>query len=334
MYYCESTEAEKSYVRATYHIKNGSLRGTERQVRYATPYVVMRQVNWIPTIANQGIGIESDTNNIYHNIDSSYKNTYFVRYDTNGANSTYRLYELSQLKRSYTTYQITNNLMDMKSVNKTQEVIDNALGISSMRSDTWSNTTSSKLSSGFKALDLLKITKADNIRSSVNTAGVVYPYGALTSYDTNYATNQDGLKFSIYPFIRTTNSKTGKTYETTRDTSKLANKRLDLTIDATDPIITADSNIKTKSDTYGQWTESDGYMDINLVDKASNPKATKKTLTFKFKDDVSGVNSPDADNTDWIKTSKDNVQVTLKRVDNEPKTIFDSNAITSMITNM
>lgn len=54
MYYCESTEAEKSYVRATYHIKNGSLRGTERQVRYATPYVVMRQVNWIPTIANQG----------------------------------------------------------------------------------------------------------------------------------------------------------------------------------------------------------------------------------------------------------------------------------------
>lgn len=329
MYYCESTEAEKSYVRATYHIKNGSLRGTERQVRYATPYVVMRQVNWIPTIANQGIGIESDTNNIYHNIDSSYKNTYFVRYDTNGANSTYRLYELSQLKRSYTTYQITNNLMDMKSVNKTQEVIDNALGISSMRSDTWSNTTSSKLSSGFKALDLLKITKADNIRSSVNTAGVVYPYGALTSYDTNYATNQDGLKFSIYPFIRTTNSKTGKTYETTRDTSKLANKRLDLTIDATDPIITADSNIKTKSDTYGQWTESDGYMDINLVDKASNPKATKKTLTFKFKDDVSGVNSPDADNTDWIKTSKDNVQVTLKRVDNEPKTIFDSNAITS-----
>lgn len=182
--------------------------------------------------------------------------------------------------------------MDMQSVNKTQEVIDNALGISSMRSDTWSNTTSSKLSSGFKALDLLKITKADNIRSSVNTAGVVYPYGALTSYDTNYATNQDGLKVSIYPFVRTTNSKTGKTYETTRDTSKLANKRLDLTIDATDPIITADSNIKTKSDTYGEWTESDGYMDINLVNKATNPTATAKELTFKFKDDVSGVNSP------------------------------------------
>ena len=327
MYYCENQAAEQSYVKATYHIKNGRVRGTERQVRYATPYVVMRQVNWIPT--THQVGIESDTNNIYHNIDSSYKNTYFVRYDTKGANSTFRLYELSQLKRSYTTYQITNNIMDMKSVNKTQEVIDNALGISSMRSDTWSNTTSSKLSSGFKALDLLKVSKADNIRGKVNTSGYEYPYGALTTYDTDYATNQDGLKFSIYPFVRTTNSKQNKTFETTRDTSKLANNRLDLTIDATDPIITADSNIKTKSDTYGQWTESDGYMDINLVDKASNPKATKKTLTFKFKDDVSGVNSPDADNTDWIKTSKDNVQVTLKRVDNEPKTIFDSNAITS-----
>lgn len=327
MYYCENQAAEQSYVKATYHIKNGRVRGTERQVHYATPYVVMRQVNWIPT--THQVGIESDTNNIYHNIDSSYKNTYFVRYDTKGANSTFRLYELSQLDKSYTTYQITNNIMDMQSVNKTQEVIDNALGISSMRSDTWSNTTSSKLSSGFKALDLLKITKADNIRSSVNTAGVVYPYGALTSYDTNYATNQDGLKFSIYPFVRTTNSKTGKTYETTRDTSKLANKRLDLTIDATDPIITADSNIKTKSDTYGEWTESDGYMDINLVNKATNPTATTKELTFKFKDDVSGVNSPYATSEDWINTSRDNVQVILKRVDNEPKTIFDSNATTS-----
>ena len=287
----------------------------------------MRQVNWIPTVHQ--VGIESDTNNIYHNIDSSYTNTYFVRYDTKGANSTFRLYELSQLSRSYSYYQITNNIMDMKSVNKTQEVIDNSLGIGIMNSINWSNTTSSKLSSGFKALDLLKVSAADNVRSSNTKNGVVYPYGSLTSYDTDYATNQDGLKLSIYPFVRTTNSKQDKTFETTRDTSKLADKRLDLTIDATDPIITADSNIKTKSDTYGQWTESDGYMDINLVDKASNPTATTKTLTFKFKDDVSGVNSPDADNTDWIKTSKDNVQVTLKRVDNEPKTIFDSNDTTS-----
>ena len=262
MYYCENTEAEKSYVRATYHIKNGSLRGTERQVRYATPYLVIRQVNWIPTV--QQVGIESDTNNIYHNIDSSYKNTYFVRYDTKGNNSLFKIYELSQLSRSYATYQITNNLMDMQSANKTQEVIDNALGISATRSSSWSNTTSSKLSSGFKALDLLKVSKADNIRSSVTTNGVIYPYGALTAYDTNYATNQDGLKLSIYPFVRTTNSKTGKTYETTRNTSTLADKRLDLTIDATDPIITADSNIKTKSDTYGEWTEKAGRKSLLL----------------------------------------------------------------------
>ena len=89
---------------------------TNRKIHNATPYVVMRQVNWIPTV--QQVGIESDTNNIYHNIDSSYKNTYFVRYDTKGANSTFRLYELSQLKRSYSYYQITDNIMDMQSVNK------------------------------------------------------------------------------------------------------------------------------------------------------------------------------------------------------------------------
>lgn len=325
-YYCSSTDASRAYVWVSYKMSAGTLINTSRKIHNATPYVVMRQVNWIPTIANQGIGIESDTNNIYHNIDSSYNNTYFVRYDTKGTNSTFRLYELSQLKRSYSYYQITDNIMDMKSVKNTQEVIDNALGISSMRNSSWSNTTNNKLSSGFKALDLLKVSKADNIRGSVTTAGVIYPYGSLTSYDTDYATNQDGLKFSVYPFVRTTNSKQNKTFETTRDTSKLANKRLDLTIDATDPIITADSNIKTKSDTYGNWTESDGYMDINLVNKATNPTAATKELTFKFKDDVSGVNSPYADNTDWIKTSRDNVQVTLKRVDNEPITIFDSNA--------
>jgi uncharacterized repeat protein (TIGR02543 family) len=326
-YYCSSADASKSYVWVSYKINSGKLVNTNRKIHNATPYVVMRQVNWIPTV--QQVGIESDTNNIYHNIDSSYKNTYFVRYDTKGANSTFRLYELSQLKRSYSYYQITDNIMDMQSVNKTQEVIDNALGISSMRSDTWSNTTSSKLSSGFKALDLLKVSKADNIRGSVTTEGVIYPYGSLTTYDTDYATNQDGLKFSVYPFVRTTNSKQNKTFETTRNTSTLADKRLDLTIDATDPIITADNRIQTSSKEYGDWTESDGYMDINLVNKIANPTTAIKELTFKFKDEVSGVNSPDATNKDWIEKSRDNVQVTLKRVDNEPKTIFDSNDTTS-----
>lgn len=322
MYYCESVNTEKSYVRATYNIKNGRIRGTQRHVHYATPYLVMRQVNWIPS--TQQIGITSDTNNIYRNIDSNYQNTYFVRYDTKGADSLFNLYELSQLKRSYSYYQITNNLMDMKSVDKTQEVIDNALGISQDRSNTWSNTTSSKLSNGFRAVDLLKVSSADNVRGSVTTAGYIYPYGSLTTYDTDYATNQDGLKFSVYPFVRTTNSKQNKTFETTRDTSKLANQRLDLTIDATDPIITADSNIKTKSSTYGEWTDSDGYIDINLVNNSTNPVAATKTLTFKFRDDVSGVNSPLATNEDWINTSSDNIKVKLERVDNDPVTIFDS----------
>lgn len=229
-YYCSSTDASKAYVWVSYKINSGKLVNTSRKIHNATPYVVMRQVNWIPT--SHQIGIQSDTNNIYRNIDSSYNNTYFVRYDTKGANSLFKIYERSQLSRSYSYYQITNNIMDMQSVNKTQEVIDNALGISSMRSNTWSNTTSSKLSSGFKALDLLKVSEADNVRGSHTNNGVVYPYGSLTTYDTDYATNQDGLKFSVYPFIRTTNSKQNKTFETTRNTSTLANKRLDLTIDA------------------------------------------------------------------------------------------------------
>ena len=266
-YYCSSSNASRAYVWVSYKINSGKLVNTSRKLHNATPYVVMRQVNWIPTVHQ--VGIESDTNNIYHNIDSSYKNTYFVRYDTKGVNSLFKIYELSQLSRSYSYYQITNNIMDMKSVNKTQEVIDNSLGIGIMNSINWKNTTSSKLSSGFKALDLLKVSAANNVRSSNTNNGVVYPYGSLTSYDTDYATNQDGLKLSIYPFVRTTNSKQDKTFETTRDTSKLVDKRLDLTIDATDPIITADSNIKTKSDTYGAWTESDGYMDINLTYCAS-----------------------------------------------------------------
>lgn len=339
MYYCESKDAEKSYVKASYTIYNGSIRGTQRIVHYATPYVVMRQVNWIPTVSlNYGIGIESDTNNIYRDMSSDYQNTYFVKYDTKGTDSTFRLFELSQIRRSYSTYQITDNLMDMRTAAKNQEVIDNFLAINSTRGSAWSDTTAAKLSSGFKIGELLKVVKADNIRSSVTTNGVIYKTAALTSYDTVYATNQDGLKISIYPFIRTTNSKTGKTYETTRDTNTLKNKRIDLVIDASDPIITPPSSgsdsMRTEDKDGNKWTESDGYMDINLVDKATNPSPATKTLTFKFEDEVSGVNSPYADNSDWIDTSSKNVQITLERVDNDPIMIFDSGVVPTNQSNV
>lgn len=342
MYYCESKDAEKSYVKASYTIYNGSIRGTQRIVHYATPYVVMRQVNWIPTVSlNYGIGIESDTNNIYRDMSSDYQNTYFVKYDTkssDSSNSTFRLFELSQIRRSYSTYQITDNLMDMRTAAKNQEVIDNFLAINSTRGSAWSDTTAAKLSSGFKIGELLKVVKADNIRSSVTTNGVIYKTAALTSYDTVYATNQDGLKISIYPFIRTTNSKTGKTYETTRDTNTLKNKRIDLVIDASDPIITPPSSgsdsMRTEDEDGNKWTESDGYMDINLVDKATNPSPATKTLTFKFEDEVSGVNSPYADNSDWIDTSSKNVQITLERVDNDPIMIFDSGVVPTNQSNV
>lgn len=337
MYYCSSVAASKAYVWVDYKINSGMFAGTARQIHNATPYVVMRPVNWIPTLSlDYGIGIESDTNNIYKDLSSSYENTYFVKYNTkssDSSDSTFRLYELSQIRRSYSYYQITNNLMDMRTAAKNQEVIDNYLGINNFRGNIWSNVTAEKLSLGFSAKTLIPVVSADNIRSGVTTNGFVYKTAALTSYDTVYATNQNGLKISVYPFIRTTNSKTGITYETTRDTNALKNKRIDLVIDASDPIITPpdspDDPMRTEDEDGNEWTDSDGYMDINLVDKKTNPKPATKTLTFKFEDEVSGINSPDADTNDWINSSNQNVQITLERVDNDPIMIYDSGLIPS-----
>ena len=70
-------------------------------------------------------------------------------------------------------------------------------------------------------------------------------------------------------------------------------------------------------------------MDINLVDKKTNPSPATKTLTFKFEDEISGVNSPEADLKDWINSSNQNVQVTLERVDNDPVMIYDSGVVPS-----
>lgn len=326
------TKDKKALINLHYTINGGLLSGIPVNKYNSTPYVVMRPVNWIPTVSIEyGIGIESDTNNIYQDKSSDYKNTYFVKYDTKGSNSTFRLFELSQIRRSYSYYQITDNLMDMRTAAKNQEVIDNYLGLNNDRGNDWSDITGTKLSSGFSAKELLKVVSADNIRSSVTTNGVIYKTAALTSYDTVYATNNDGLKISVYPFIKTTNSKTGEIYETTRDTNTLKNKRIDLVIDASDPIITPPDTgtdpIRTEDEDGNKWTESDGYMDINLVDKATNPSPATKTLTFEFEDEVSGINSPDADASDWIDASNKNVQIKLERVDNDPITIFDSGIV-------
>lgn len=329
------TKDKKALIKLHYTINGGLLSGIPVNRYNSTPYVVMRPVNWIPTISlKYGIGIESDTNNIYQDKTSAYQNTYFVKYDTkssNSSNSTFRLFELAQIRRSYSFYQITDNLMDMRTSAKNQEVIDNYLAMNQYRGAIWSDVTAGKLASGFSAKTLIPVLSADNIRSSVTTNGYIYKTGALTSYDTVYATNQDGLKISVYPFIRTTNNNTGKTYETTRDTNTLKNKRVDLVIDATDPILTPPSSgsdpMRTEDKDGNKWTESDGYMDINLVNNSTNPTPATKTLTFTFKDEVSGINSPDADNTDWIDASNKNVQIKLERVDNDPITIFDSGVV-------
>lgn len=407
MYYCESQDAEKSFVIANYTIKNGTVRGTRRNVHYSTPYLVIRPVNWktiIDKTSNKELSqitIQNGTN-VYHNIDSDYKNTYFVQYDTkstDSSNSTFNIYSNSSIRRSYDYYQITDNLLDIRTTDGKNQVIDNSIGLNVSSSTTVKDSTSTdanttkgealKISAGQNTHNAVTVTnnvkyytvkevtakivaggnvipawigqrasEAEFKKESETTINgkpaiiwtkkvyqsvinytngtVTYPYGGLTSVNTFYATNQDGLEMNIYPYVRTTNSKLNETYETTRDTSILQNQRLNVTIDASDPIITPDSQIHTESDEYGEWTESDGYIDINLVNSATNPEAQTHKLVFKFEDEVSGINSPYATNEDWINTTSDNVHVTLKRVDNEEITIYDSevdktNANTSVI---
>lgn len=334
--YCNSTYTHKSYCYAIYTIMNTELNGTQRYVAYPSDSVVMRPVNWRPTVPESqdkngnkvGVGIESDTNNIYHHLWDGYFNTYFVKYDThsnlNSSDSPFRIFMNSQVRRSYSFYQITNNIFDLRSVKNTQDILDNSIGHSMISSTTWNRTTNSKLLSGFSAKEILGVNFVKSIRTPVTTEGYKYPYGAVSTYDTVYSTNQDGLRSSIYPFIRTTNTLDGRTFETTRSDKDLVNKRLDIIIDATNPIVTDDKRIKYESaDGTQQWTDSDGYMDINLVDNYINPMPKTHVLTFAFKDEVSGVNSPLATDKDWINRINDNVQVKLVNTDSG-KIIFDS----------
>lgn len=324
------TKDKESLINLHYTIDGGLLSGLSVNKYNSTPYVVMRPVNWIPKINNaddNGIGIESDKNNIYRDEDAAYKYTYFVQYDTHSvdsSNSTFRIWMKSHLDRSYSFYQITNNLFDIKTGSKIEQVYNNSIGLNTINSTTFKDSTNEDLDTlgGFSAGSLYNVASAANTHSSVTTEGVKYPYGELISKDTVYATNQDGLLLSVYPFIRTTNSLTGKVYETTRNVDTLKNKRLDLIIDASNPIITPDNRIKTESEEYGEWTLSDGYADLNLISDINKPEAQAHTLEFKFEDEISGINAPDAYN-DWIVTSNQNVQVKIVNVDTE-KEIFNS----------
>jgi hypothetical protein len=202
-------------------------------------------------------------------------------------------------------------------------------------------------------------------KASAGSTTYEYKYGAVTSVTTLYATNKDGATFDIYPFIRTTNTKTNAQFESVRksdsentsDYSLLDPKHLNITIDATNPIIYPDDRILTKrNETNEEWVtswldadgkevgsqkfdgtvsdgytydgeRSDGYMDINLVDKQTDSSPKQHTLTFKFEDKVSGINSPEADTKDWISASNENVQVKLERVGTAPgeaKVLYDT----------
>lgn len=328
LYYKESAKSHKSYVYVNYHYDNNVIDGTQRYVAYPVDYVQMRDVDWKPEVSTD-ISISSDTNNIYQVIGAD--NTYFVQYDTRSTDSSNSIFKLnmnSMLDRSSSFYQITNNILNIS--NTTKGDIDNFIAVDSSNANLVFDSNlipSTKQKSYTYTTDnsILKVKSALSIRSSVakklDNRTAYYLNGAVSTQDIVYATNQDGLTFDIVPNVLIADADDNKEYLFAD-----ASKKITLTIDATNPIITADSRIRTQSEDNVKWTVSDGYVDINLVDNRTNPEAKTHTLTFEFEDEVSGVNDPRA-TSDWITTIKDNVQVTLVNVDSG-KTVFDYNTST------
>lgn len=329
LYYKESAKSHKSYVYVNYHYDNNVIDGTQRYVAYPVDYVQMRDVDWKPEVSTD-ISISSDTNNIYQVIGAD--NTYFVQYDTRSTDSSNSIFKLnmnSMLDRSSSFYQITNNILNIS--NTTKGDIDNFIAVDSSNANLVFDSNlipSTKQKSYTYTTDnsILKVKSALSIRSSVakklDNRTAYYLNGAVSTQDIVYATNQDGLTFDIVPNVLITDADDNKEYLFAD-----ASKKITLTIDATNPIITADSRIRTQSEDNVKWTASDGYVDINLVDSKTNPEPKTHTLTFEFKDEVSGINSPNASTNDWIGVIKDNVQVTLVNVDSG-KTVFDYNTST------
>ena len=379
-YFYSSDDARKSYIWIDYKVNGGFYNDAERQIHNKSADVKMRQVSFKPVVSN-GVNIETDENNtkdylngmhtnIYHDYSSAYNNTYFVKYNTKGDyDSTFKISMASQLTKSYSYYQISDNLFDVvATTTKKEQVIDNQIAVSATKNNTSvlfkeniaDTTDASKkvnadmlankhLRSGFGSQLLLDVDAQLTLHSSVNTNGVIYNNAAASTKTTLHATNQDNLYISIYPFVKTTNTKTGISYSISDRLNEIEyrNKRLDLIIDATDPVITADSNLisadgsdKTTWNKYNQYckdndVKSDGYIDINLINKSTNKTGSVEeydyipgtenpyTYEFKFYDAVSGISDPTRANDDWIKSKHDNIIVTLTRVD-DGKVLFDS----------
>lgn len=328
MYYKESKNAHKSYVYVSYHYDTNDIDGTQRYVAYPVDYVQMRDVDWKPEVSTD-ISISSDKNNIYKITGKD--NAYFVQYDThstnNSANSVFKLNMKSMLDRSSLFYQITNNVLCIDNILNTKGAIDNFIAVDSSNANLVfdaSQIPSTKQKSYTYTTDgsILKVKSALSIRKSVenklfDSRTAYYLNGAVSTQDIVYATNQDGLTFDIVPNVLITDADDNKTYNFTD-----ASKKITLTIDASNPVIKADSRIRTESESGQHWTASDGYVDINLVDNRTNPEACKQALSFTFEDAVSGVNNPSSKG-DWINFINDNVQITLKNVDTN-KILFDA----------
>lgn len=329
MYYKESTKSHKSYIYVNYHYGTTDLDGTQRNVAYPVDYVRMQYIKYVPDSLTD-ITISSNTNNIYNNLDAKDPNTYFVQYDThstnNSMNSRFNLQIKSRITRSYQFYQITNNIFDLST--KTGDInnyleIDNRYKNPVFSTDKLVSEANKQTGTTYNTDgSVLKVYSAFNKRSEganklADGRTAYYLTATLTSLNNLYATNQDGLNFDIIPTMITTDAYKNETHSYSDTVDKI-----NLTIDATNPIITPDNRIKTESEKYGKWTESDGYIDINLVNGNTDPIPQTHYLTFTFEDKVSGVNDPRISTSDWIDTINENIQVTLINTDTN-KVLFD-----------
>lgn len=300
-----------------YYVSNGE----EFVENSNNPSVAIRPINWIPFVKKLEI---SNTNGAYKNHNADYTNTYYI--NANLLNNDLAISAESYTKRSYDNYKITENIFDIYQENNNQ-VLAGTINFGETTNNKYIDITSQYVNEGYNQGSIITASaitnKTENVKMGTYQTGYFeYPAKLLTDMSIKVNNFNENV-ISIYPFVRTTN-KNGITYETTRNLIDLKDKRIDLIVDGENPILTPDNKIQTKSESGQAWTESDGYVDINLVDGKVNPNKMTHVLTFRITDEGSGISSPDVIKTDWINNSSDNLQIKLVRVDNDEKVIFDS----------
>lgn len=282
------------------------------------PSVVVRQINWIPIVKRLSV---NTSDGIYKNYNAKYSDTYYL--NQNALDKPLQIIAESYIRRSYDNYKITENVFDIYQGSSNQ-VLAGTIKTNELESNACVDLTNNLLANDYNNKNIVSINGITNkfdvlTTGSDNTGYIDYSTAKLLTNADIKINNSDEEIISIYPVAITSNG-----YQTTRDLKQLENKRIDIIVDGEEPKLTPDNKIQTKSSTGQEWTKSDGYIDINLVDGKVNPEKMTHTLSFRINDEISGISSPDSIKTDWITTSSDNLQIKLERVDNDPKVIFNS----------